>query len=245
MVTMRYRVNRKRRTRGRKIRKRLAQLLRAVAILILVLITVPIVFSVIYRIDLVRPVSALMVTNKIAGQPVSRHWVDIDDVSPMLKFSVLMSEDGQFCRHHGIDLGELKAVLEEALAGEKTRGASTITMQTAKNLFLWNSRSYVRKALELPLAIWLDFAMPKKRIVEIYLNIAEWGPGIYGIDQAAGFHFGAQPEALTNRQAALLAVTLPNPALRDPSRPTKHMNQLARIIEDRAQRAGGYVDCLK
>lgn len=210
----------------------------------LVMLT-PLVLTLIYRIEAVHPVSALMVRNMLAGQPVSRIWVEIDDVSDNLKHAVLMSEDGQFCNHHGVDFGELKAVIEDALAGEDARGASTITMQTAKNLFLWGGRSYVRKALEIPLAIWIDLVLPKKRIMEIYLNIAEWGPGIYGVDQASGFHFGKTADALSRRQGALLAVTLPNPAVRDPSKPSAQLNRIANIVERRARASGDYVGCLR
>lgn len=215
------------------------------SILFVVLLLTPFVLTVIYRFEAVKPVSALMVTQSLSGVPVSRQWVELDEISTRLQYSVMMSEDGQFCRHYGVDLGELRAVINDALAGEATRGASTITMQTAKNLFLWNGRSFIRKAMEIPLAIWIDLVIPKARIMEIYLNIAEWGPGIFGIDQAAGFHFGKKADALTRRQAALLAVTLPNPAVRDPSRPTNNLNRLARIIEQRAQQAGDYVGCLK
>ncbi|MEM0899356.1 MAG: monofunctional biosynthetic peptidoglycan transglycosylase [Pseudomonadota bacterium] len=213
-------------------------------IVAVVVVALPLLLTVLYRFEFVRPVSALMVTNKVAGEPVSRLWVEIDDVSPNLKYAVLMSEDGQFCNHHGIDFGELKGVIERALDGEVTRGASTITMQTAKNLFLWGGRSYIRKALEFPLAVWIDLVIPKKRIMEIYLNIAEWGPGIYGADQAAGFHFGKNADELSRREGALLAVTLPNPYVRDPSRPSQRLNNVARVIERRARQSGGFVDCL-
>ncbi|MGB7431692.1 MAG: monofunctional biosynthetic peptidoglycan transglycosylase [Ahrensia sp.] len=214
------------------------------AIAIILVAVTPFILTVIYRFDGIKPISTLMISQSLAGVPVSRQWVDLEDIAPQLKHSVIMSEDGQFCRHHGIDLGELKAVIDDALAGEATRGASTITMQTAKNLFLWNGRSFIRKGLEIPLAVWIDFVIPKDRILEIYLNIAEWGPGIFGIDQAAGFHFGVNADALTQRQAALLAVTLPNPAVRDPSRPSNNLNRVARIIETRARQAGDYVGCV-
>src|SRR5690606_21673986 len=133
--------------------------------------------------------------------------------------SVIMSEDGQFCFHHGIDLGELKGVVDDALAGEATRGASTITMQTVKNLFLWSRPlASLRKLVELPLAVYVDAVLPKRRIMEIYLNIAEWAPGVYGIEAAAQHHFGVPAKKLTRRQAALLAVTLPNPYARNPAK---------------------------
>jgi len=117
-------------------------------------------------------------------------------------------------------------------------------MQTVKNLFLWPGRSYLRKALELPLALWLDAVHSKRRIMEIYLNIAEWGPGIYGAEAAARHYFGRSAAALTARQAALLAVTLPNPHARNPAKPGSSLNRLANIIQRRAAGAGGHLECL-
>lgn len=212
---------------------------------LLLIALLPPVLTIVYRIDAVRPVSTLMLSRALTGQPVDRQWVGIADVAPRLYRSVLMSEDGRFCSHHGVDLRELRAVIDDALEGERVRGASTVTMQVARNLFLWNGRSFVRKALEVPLAVWIDLALPKERIMEIYLNIAEWGPsGQFGIEAGAAHHFGRAPDALTARQSALLAVTLPNPHLRDPARPSAGMNRIADIIERRAAQSGAYVGCL-
>src|SRR5699024_9436876 len=162
--------------------------------------------------------------------------------APVLRYSVVMSEDGQFCSHYGVDLAELKSVVDNAIAGEKTRGASTITMQTVKNLFLWQRPlETLRKVFELPSAVYFDLIVPKRRILEIYLNIAEWGPGIYGIEAAAQHHFGRSAKNLTPRQSALLAVTLPNPAARNPAKPGPGLRRLANTIERRAARAGAYV----
>jgi monofunctional biosynthetic peptidoglycan transglycosylase len=119
-------------------------------------------------------------------------------------------------------------------------------MQTVKNLFLWQQPfGTLRKLLEMPLAVYFDLALPKRRIMEIYLNIAEWGPGIYGIEAAAQHHFGRPAKDLTRRQAALLAVTLPNPITRNPAKPGPGLRRLAGVIERRAARAGGYVGCLR
>ena len=178
-------------------------------------------------------------------QGYDRRWVPIEDISPNLVNAVIMSEDGQFCFHHGIDLGELRGVVNDALAGEQTRGASTIPMQTVKNLYLWNGRSFLRKAMELPLAVYFDAIVSKKRIMEIYLNIAEWGPGIYGIEAASQYHFGKSAKQLSRRQAALLAVSLPNPIERNAAKPGRGMQQLAGIIDRRASRAGAYVGCVQ
>jgi monofunctional biosynthetic peptidoglycan transglycosylase len=139
----------------------------------------------------------------------------------------------------------MKAVLEDALDGGPSRGASTITMQTVKNLFLWSRPAATpRKVLELPYAVYVDLVVPKRRILEIYLNIAEWGPGIYGVEAAARHHFKRSAKDLSRRQAALLAVTLPNPIERNPAKPGPGLSRLASMIERRASRAGGYVGCL-
>ncbi|WP_433962854.1 biosynthetic peptidoglycan transglycosylase [Roseitalea porphyridii] len=212
---------------------------------LVIVCALPFVLTLIYRIEAVRPVSTLMIARAVTGNPVDRRWVEIDDVAPRLYQSVLMSEDGQFCSHHGIDLRELRAVIDDALEGERPRGASTITMQTAKNLFLWSGRSFVRKGLEMPLAVWIDLVLPKQRIMEIYLNIAEWGPsGQFGIAAGADHHFGRQPDGISARQSALLAVTLPNPHVRDPASPTADLNRVADVIQGRAAQSGGYDWCL-
>ena len=211
----------------------------------LVVGSIPAFLGLFYRIEGVRPVSTLMIARWLTLQDVDRRWVVIEDVAPVLVHSVIMSEDGQFCSHRGIDWNELNAVIDSALTGKATRGASTITMQTAKNLFLWNSRSLIRKALELPIAVYLDIVLPKKRIMEIYLNIAEWGDGIFGIEAAAQHHFGKPAARLNAREAALLAVTLPAPLRRDPAKAGPGLRRLASIIERRASRSGGYVGCVR
>ncbi|MBN9241879.1 MAG: monofunctional biosynthetic peptidoglycan transglycosylase [Mesorhizobium sp.] len=209
------------------------------------LAAIPAVLTIVYAPSFVHPVSTLMLKDILTFSGYDRRWVSIDDVAPLLSDSVIMSEDGQFCFHHGVDLGELRGVVDDALAGEATRGASTITMQTVKNLFLWaRPLASVRKVIELPLAVYFDAVLSKRRIMEIYLNIAEWGPGIYGIEAAARHHFGVSAKNLTRRQAALLAVTLPNPYERNPAKPGPGLRRLANLIERRAARSGGYVGCL-
>jgi monofunctional biosynthetic peptidoglycan transglycosylase len=141
-------------------------------------------------------------------------------------------------------VAKLLGVVVDALLGEATRGASTIPMQTAKNLFLWNGRSFLRKGLELPLALGADAVWTKKRLMEIYLNIAEWGPGIYGIEAAAQHHFKTSAAKLTKKQAALLAVSLPNPITRVASKPSRGMSRLANLIQRRASASGEYIKCL-
>ena len=208
-----------------------------------VVITIPLVLVPLYWV--VPPVSTLMLSRYVTGQPVTRIWRDIDEISDRLKTAVVLSEDGQFCSHHGVDVAALRAEVESFLAGQDARGASTITMQVARNLFLWNGRSVVRKALEVPLAIYIDLVLPKRRIMEIYLNIAEWGPnGQFGVEAGAQAAFGTTAENFTWRNAALLAVTLPNPHLRRPGHPGAGLMSVAGIVEARARRFSDHASCL-
>ena len=209
------------------------------------LVMLPLVLTLIYKIPGTRPISTLMLADLATFQGYEREWRPLDELSDNLKHSVIMSEDGQFCSHHGVDLGELKAVVLEALEGESPRGASTLTMQVAKNLFLWPGRSVVRKALEVPLAIYIDAVLSKPRILEIYLNIAEWAPdNRYGIVVGARHHFGIDASSMNRRTAALLAVTLPNPHVRNPAAPSAGMSRVAGIVERRARGAGPFVACI-
>ena len=197
-----------------------------------------------YALPQIRPISTLMIGEVMSGRSYERQWVDFDAIAPVLVQSVMMSEDGQYCSHSGIDWQALNLVIDDALEGEVTRGASTIPMQTAKNLFLTSSRSVLRKALEIPLAMWMDVVWSKRRLMEIYLNIAEWAPGVYGVEAAAQAYFGVPAVKLTARQSALLAVTLPNPIKRNAANPSRGMTRLAGVIEKRAAQSGAYIKCL-
>lgn len=218
---------------------------RRVLVTALIVVLLPLVLTPLYLVQGVHPVSLLMVGDLASAEGYRRDWISFEEMGEALPYSVVMSEDGQFCAHKGVDWAALSLVVEDALGGEELRGASTIPMQTVKNLFLWHGRSYVRKALEVPLALYFDAVVPKKRILEIYLNIAEWGPNLYGAEAAAQHYFGRSAKGLSYRQAALLAVTLPNPAVRDPANPSSGLNRLAGIVERRALQAGDYVGCLK
>lgn len=193
----------------------------------------------------VDPVSTLMLSRWLAGQRVVRTVVPLERMGAYLPLTVMVAEDGRFCSHYGLDFQEIREVLDDADSDGEMRGASTISQQTVKNLFLWPGRSYVRKALEAPLAMWFDLILPKRRIMEIYLNIAEWGPnGEFGAQAAARRAFDKPAATLSRHQAALLAAALPNPAARDPRRPGPGLNRLARLYQARAARAGG-ADCLR
>jgi monofunctional glycosyltransferase len=209
-----------------------------------VLALIPVALTLLYIPSVVHPVSTLMLKDIVTFKGYERQWVPIDNIAPALIHSVMMSEDGQYCAHQGVDWPAINQVIDDAMDGEGSRGASTIPMQTVKNVYLWSSHSYVRKVLEIPYALMVDLVWTKRRLMEIYLNIAEWGPGIYGIEAAAQHHFGVSAKNLSRRQAALLAVTLPNPILRNPAKPSKGLNRLARVIERRAMQSGGYVECV-
>lgn len=191
------------------------------------------------------PFSTLMAAKKLTGQNVKYQWVPLERISPHLVRAVVTSEDARFCRHRGVDWAEVEDALERAEeTGKGPRGASTIPMQTIKNLFLWQSRSYVRKAIEIPLAYVASFAWPKPRMVEIYLNIAEWGPGIFGAQAAARHHFRRDAAKLTRAQAAQLAAALPNPHVRNAGRPGPRTRALARRIQARARKGGAPLNCI-
>lgn len=185
------------------------------------------------------PFSMLTLSERLSGNTVDQRWVPLDAISPNLLVAVISSEDGQFCSHHGVDFREMAQAMQAASrSGEDVRGASTISMQVIKNLFLWPGKSYVRKALEIPMTLLMELVWPKRRILEIYLNIAEWGPGIYGAEAAARYYFKKPAARLNDREAALMAVSLPNPIARHAGRPGPGMLRLAGIIERRARVIG-------
>lgn len=185
--------------------------------------------------------STLMLARWLTLQPVERQWMPLNQISPSLIRAVIAAEDQRFCSHWGVDWIELNAVLDDE--DGPSRGASTLTMQTAKNLFLWPDRSYLRKALEIPLALTLDVVWPKRRIMEVYLNVAEWGDGLFGAEAAAQRYFGKPAARLTAAEAARLAGALPNPLLRNPARPTRGLQAASARIQRRTAQLGTLGDC--
>jgi monofunctional glycosyltransferase len=216
----------------------------AVAIVIAVLVLIPYVIAPLYRV--IDPVSTLMLWRWATGARVERVWLPLDRVSPALPLAVIGAEDGTFCHNRGIDLGAMREALEQYDDTGRERGASTITQQAAKNLFLWQGRSIIRKALELPLAVWLYLVLPKRRVLEIYLNIVEWGPnGEFGAEAAARYAFGKSARNLNAREAAELASILPNPALRSARNPSPLVHRLAGLYERRAETFPGLDACIR
>lgn len=191
------------------------------------------------------PVSTLMLGRWLTLQSAVRDAVPLEAVAWAVPLAAIASEDARFCRHGGVDWEALRSVIEEADEDGPSRGASTIAMQTAKNLFLWPSRSYVRKGLEIPIALYLDAVWPKRRMMEVYLNIAEWGEGVFGIEAAARRYFRKRARDLSRREAALLVAALPNPFLRNPARPSPRFQAVAQRVMARLDGAAGLADCLR
>ncbi len=193
------------------------------------------------------PVTPLMVIRSIERGAFVRHdSVALAAMSPTLAQAVIASEDGRFCLHNGIDMGAVQDALDDYESRGRLRGASTITMQVARNLFLWPGGGFVRKALELPLALSLDAVWPKRRIMEVYLNIAEMGDGIFGVGAATRTYFGKPPDKITASEAARLAAVLPNPLYWNAARPTAYIERYTTIIRGRmAQLSGAQQACMK
>jgi monofunctional biosynthetic peptidoglycan transglycosylase len=179
------------------------------------------------------PATPLMVIRAIEGQPWRRAWVPYAAISPHLARAVVAAEDAKFCEHAGFDFEALERAWEENQEGGRVRGGSTISMQTAKNVFLWPDRDWLRKALEAYFTVLIELAWGKQRIIEVYLNSVEWGPGIYGAEAAANLHFGKSASALTKREAALLAAVLPNPLRWSAGKPTGYIRERAGTIQAR------------
>jgi len=223
---------------------RLPRPLCTLGIVVLALLIAPYILLPFYTVG--RPFSTVMLWRELLGERVVRDYVPLARISPALVHSVIIAEDGRFCSHHGIDLTEIRAAINEADDIEEMRGGSTITQQVVKNLFLWPGHSYVRKALEIPLALWTDLVLSKPRILEIYLNIAEWGPnGQFGAEAGARYAFGTSARELSAYRAALLAAMLPNPFDRSARRPGPGLSRLAGLYVARAARSPEAVFCLK
>jgi len=227
-------------------RPRLRIWLRRTGIVVGVLIAIPVILTFVYAI-VPPPISNVMIFRLLGGNGLKKDWVSLEQISPNLLRAVISSEDARFCQHNGVDWVEVQSVIDDALDDDEgpLRGASTIPMQTAKNLFLWDGRQFIRKGLEIPLALWMDLIWSKRRMIEIYLNIVEWAPGVYGAEAAAQFHFKKPASKLTKREAALLAAVLPNPIKRQAGKPSKRVNRIASRILARMSIMSPYLTCLE
>ena len=223
---------------------RVARPLRAVGFAVLVLLMLPYVITPFYAV--VDPDSTVMLWRRMAGERVERQYVPLERISPALTLAVIIAEDGRFCIHHGVDFQEIRGAIADADDLDDLRGGSTITQQVAKNLFLWPGRSFVRKALEFPLALWIDLMLSKRRILEIYLNIAEWGPnGEFGVEAGSRRAFGKSARDLSPYQAATLAAVLPNPAKRDARSPGPGLRRLGGLYVARSGRSPEAANCVR
>lgn len=217
-------------------------MLRRVAAIGAVFLLAPLALIMLYRFA-APPATPLMLLRAAEGAPTIKSWRPLEEIAPALPKAAIAAEDNLFCRHRGFDWRAVELALEEWETEGRLRGASTITMQTAKNLFLWPGQSWLRKGLEAYIAAWLELLWPKRRILEVYLNVAEWGPGVYGAEAAAQTHFGRSAAELTGRQAALLAAVLPNPLRWSAAEPTAYIARRAEVIARRAGQLGPLLAC--
>jgi monofunctional biosynthetic peptidoglycan transglycosylase len=213
--------------------------------LVLAFVLLSLAWVVAYR-YLPPPITWLQARDAIAGQHVEREWAPLTAMTKALPRAVIGAEDAKFCQHAGFDLDAMEAAASANMAGKKLRGGSTISQQTAKNAFLWPGRSYVRKGLEAWFTLLIELLWGKPRIMEVYLNIIEMGPGIYGMEAAAEHYFGTTANKLSKRQAARLAAIVPQPLKRSAAAPSRQVKRYARRIEKRVRvvAEGGIDSCL-
>mgnify|MGYP000462884030 CR=1 FL=1 len=186
------------------------------------------------------PTSSFIELNKRNHNTNIKHqWLPIEEISLYFPNAVIASEDQQFPTHHGFDIKQIKMVLEERKKNGGSRGASTITQQTIKNLFLWPARSFIRKGIEAWLAVWMELIVPKKRILELYVNFAQFGKSVFGVGAASQHYFGINAKDLNPRQSALIAASLPTPSRSNPAKPSKYLQERADYILDQMPRIGG------
>jgi monofunctional glycosyltransferase len=211
---------------------------------LMLVLLVPLGLLVLFRFVPV-PLTPLMVIRLAEGEELHKTWVPMARIAPALRQAVVAAEDNRFCEHSGFDWVAMGQVLDELRAGERPRGASTISMQTAKNLFLWPGRNLLRKGLEAWLTPQVELLWDKRRILEVYLNIVEMGPGIYGAEAAARHYFGKPAADLSPAQAARLAAVLPNPREWSPTPPSDYMIRRERTILRRIEQLGPMLDCTR
>ncbi len=204
--------------------------LRIAAALILVLVLLP-VGGVLTHAVAPPLTTLLMVEQGLKGQGADYRWRRLDDISPRLVEAVIAAEDARFCSHSGFDMEAIEKALESNARGRRVRGGSTLSQQTAKNVFLWPDRSWVRKGLEAGYTVLIEAVWSKRRIVEVYLNVAEWAPGVYGAEAAAQHWFGKSAADLTAREAARLAAILPSPRRYRAASPGPYVRRRASRIQ--------------
>lgn len=182
------------------------------------------------------PTTAFMLADASGVEPLRHEWVDLEAISPSAALAVVAAEDQRFADHIGFDIDAIRDSIAESEDSGRPRGASTISQQVVKNLYLWSGRSYLRKGVEAWLTLLVELAWPKRRILEIYLNVAEFGPGTYGVGAASRHYFGKPPEALTAAEAGLLAAVLPSPKRLSVAAPSAYVRERQRWILNQMER---------
>ena len=205
----------------------------------------PVVMVVVYRF-VPPPITFLMVQRVVEGKGLDRTWKPLDQISPNLVRAVIAAEDARFCEHHGFDIDAIQKAMAANEAGKKLRGGSTISQQTAKNVFLWPGRDWVRKGLETWFTALIEVGWGKRRIMEVYLNSIEWGPGVYGAEAAARKNFKVPARSLTVAQSARLAAILPSPLKWKAAKPGPYVQRRSGKItrNARAVRREGLTACV-
>jgi monofunctional biosynthetic peptidoglycan transglycosylase len=224
----------------------IGRLLRGLLLFVLVVGVIgPVVTVAIYRF-VPPPMTWLMVQRMVEGRGFDRDWVPIDRMSPTLVRAVIAGEDANFCEHHGFDFNAIKKALAHNEKGGRVRGGSTISQQTAKNVFLWPQRNWVRKGLETYFTVLIEAGWGKRRIMEVYLNSIEWGPGLYGAEAAAQRNFRTSAAKLSPAQAARLAAIVPKPLSWQAARPGPYVARRSSSINRNAGivRQRGMADCV-
>lgn len=225
-------------------KKLLKKLTRIVLLFILILFATSVGFVLLYK-YINPPVTPLMVIRYFDGSGVKKKWKDYDEISGNMKLSVIAAEDQKFAEHGGFDFESIQDAIVDRLDGDELRGASTITQQTAKNVFLWPGRSWTRKGTEAYFTFLIETLWSKKRILEVYLNVIETGDGIYGAEAASQTYFGKPASNLSPGEAALITAALPNPRLMSPGAPSDYMNRRMNWIMGQMKNLGGRSYLLK
>lgn len=214
---------------GRSRRRRASWLRRLVGLVFGVVVVLPVLLILLFR-YVAPPITPLMLATWISDGTLSRSWAPLEEISPNLVRAVIASEDDKFCSHHGFDFEAIDKAIQGNADGDRLRGASTISQQTAKNLFLWTNRTWTRKTVEAYLTVLIELMWPKRRILEMYLNIAEWGPARFGAEEAAQANFRKSAAKLSLAEAARLAVILPNPRNYRADRPGPFVVRQSEVI---------------
>lgn len=213
-----------------KHKKRSLSFIRVIVYIIVGIFGLSIFMTLAYRF-INPPLTPLMLIRSIQdGESIKKDWVDLEDISPYMISAAIAAEDNNFLGHRGFDFGAIQKAVDLNKKGKRKRGASTISQQTAKNVFLWAGRSWVRKGLEVYFTFLIETFWPKERIMEVYLNVIEMGPGIYGSEAAAQHYFHIPAAKLSKRQASLITACYPNPRKRNPAHPTSYINRRANQI---------------